>query len=90
MVTEAGAGIGEACARALASGGAPVLVVDLGAERAERVAAAISEGGAMAQHALRRLGTSEEVANLLAFLASDDASFITGSYHLVDGGYTAR
>ena len=42
------------------------------------------------KHALGRLGQSEEVAHLVAFLASDAASFITGSYHLVDGGYTAQ
>jgi NAD(P)-dependent dehydrogenase (short-subunit alcohol dehydrogenase family) len=40
-------------------------------------------------HAMKRLGTAQEVANLICFLASDDASFITGSYHLADGGYTA-
>ena len=39
---------------------------------------------------MKRLGTAAEVANLVAFLASDEASFITGSYHLVDGGYTAQ
>lgn len=43
-----------------------------------------------AKHALGRLGTAEEVANLVAFLVSDAATFITGSYHLVDGGYAAQ
>ena len=41
-------------------------------------------------HPMHRLGTSEEVAALIVFLASDEAAFITGSYHLVDGGYTAQ
>jgi NAD(P)-dependent dehydrogenase (short-subunit alcohol dehydrogenase family) len=37
-----------------------------------------------------RRGTPEEVAALACFLLSDQASFITGSYHLVDGAYTAH
>lgn len=39
---------------------------------------------------LGRLGQPEEVAELVLFLASDKAKFITGSLQVIDGGYTAR
>jgi len=41
-------------------------------------------------HLLNRYGTAEEVANAILFLASDEASFITGTCLMVDGGYTAK
>jgi len=40
-------------------------------------------------HVIRRIGHPEEVAKLVCFLASDDASFITGSAYVVDGGSLA-
>lgn len=39
---------------------------------------------------LNRLGQPEEVAELVLFLASDNAKFITGSLQVIDGGYTAQ
>jgi NAD(P)-dependent dehydrogenase (short-subunit alcohol dehydrogenase family) len=44
----------------------------------------------VALHPMGRLGTSEEVAELALWLNSDKASFVTGSYYNVDGGYLAQ
>jgi len=42
------------------------------------------------KHAMNRLGLADEVANLIVWLASDEASFVTGSQVAVDGGYTCQ
>jgi NAD(P)-dependent dehydrogenase (short-subunit alcohol dehydrogenase family) len=43
-----------------------------------------------AVHPIGRLGESEEVAELVIWLSSDKASFVTGSYYAVDGAYLAQ
>ena len=41
-------------------------------------------------HPVGRIGTADEVAGLVAYLASDEAAFITGADYRVDGGLTAH
>ncbi len=43
-----------------------------------------------AMHAVGRVGRIDEVANVCLFLASDEASFVTGANYTVDGGYSVK
>jgi NAD(P)-dependent dehydrogenase (short-subunit alcohol dehydrogenase family) len=49
-----------------------------------------AKAGLIAAHPIGRLGLPEEVAELVVWLASSRASFVTGAYYPVDGGYLAR
>ncbi|MCH8870662.1 MAG: SDR family oxidoreductase, partial [Chloroflexi bacterium] len=49
-----------------------------------------SKAALEARHPMGRLGRPEEIAKAALFLASDDASYITGAPLMVDGGYTAQ
>jgi NAD(P)-dependent dehydrogenase (short-subunit alcohol dehydrogenase family) len=57
----------------------------LGRERAEEFRTAMGK-----IHPVGRMGEPEEIANTVTFLASDEASFITGAAYIVDGGLTAQ
>ena len=55
----------------------------------EGLSAKVREG-LVALHPIGRLGRAEEVAELVVWLSSDAASFVTGAYYPVDGGYLAQ
>jgi NAD(P)-dependent dehydrogenase (short-subunit alcohol dehydrogenase family) len=80
-----------------AQDGIRVNVVVPGATRTPMLERAFSRSGdreaaseaARARHALGRFGEAQEIARAILFLASDDASFTTGSCLMADGGYLA-
>lgn len=50
----------------------------------------IDENTLVPLHPMGRLGNPEEIAQLVLFLSSDKASFITGGYYAADGGYLSQ
>ncbi len=87
----------EALRTELAAHGIRVNAVAPGTIRTERVIALEDEPGGpeylseiTGAHPMGRLGEPEEVSRVIAFLASDAASFVTGAIVPVDGGYPAR
>ena len=90
LTKSAAAGYGPEQIRVNAVGPAPIetrmmrsLEAGMGPGGEEAVKAAIE-----ARIPLGRYGTPEEVARVIAFLCSDDASYVNGSYYTVDGGMT--
>lgn len=59
--------------------------VELGAVPSREVA----EAGVVAAHPIGRLGNPEEIGGGVVYLCSSDASFVTGSEFVIDGGFTA-
>jgi NAD(P)-dependent dehydrogenase (short-subunit alcohol dehydrogenase family) len=49
-----------------------------------------AESKVLSVQPLGRIGTPDEIANLVAFIASDEASYISGSELVIDGGLTAQ
>lgn len=54
---------------------------------AQGVAVADADAAFVARQPMGRLGRAEEIAALVAYLASDEASFTTGAVHVIDGGW---
>lgn len=80
-------GLTKAAALELAPANIRVLCVSPGFIRTPLIAG--YEESVLPLHPIGRLGTPAEVASMVAYLISDEASFLTGATYLVDGGYTA-
>jgi len=85
-------GFTKALAQENAKSGVTVNVICPGYIATEMVMAVpkeVLEKAILPQIPVGRLGQPEEIANLVAFLASDEASYITGAAYAIDGGISA-
>jgi 2-dehydro-3-deoxy-L-rhamnonate dehydrogenase (NAD+) len=86
-------GVTRAAAIDCAERGVRVNCVGPAVIRTPLLAASLDQAGAdhlASLNPFQRLGEPEEVASLVAWLASDEASFVSGSFYAVDGAFTAR
>jgi NAD(P)-dependent dehydrogenase (short-subunit alcohol dehydrogenase family) len=81
-------GLTKAAALDLAPAGIRVLAVAPAFIRTPLIAG--FEESVLPLHPIGRLGEPEDVASLVAYLAADEAGFLTGATYLVDGAYTAQ
>ena len=94
MISEGVIGMTKVAALDYAGHGIRVNAVGPGFIRTPMIGGVTADEASEAQitslHPIGRLGKPEEVAELLLWLTSPRASFVTGAYYPVDGGYLAR
>lgn len=87
-------GLTETAALDYATRGIRINAVGPGFIRTPLIAGMLRQPGVeeelVSLHPMGRLGEPEEVAELVIWLSSEKASFVTGSYYAIDGGYLAR
>jgi NAD(P)-dependent dehydrogenase (short-subunit alcohol dehydrogenase family) len=86
-------GVTRAAAIDCAERGVRVNCVGPAVIRTPLLAASLDQAGAdhlASLNPFNRLGEPDEVASVVAWLASDEASFVSGSFYAVDGAFTAR